>query len=144
MITKVLARYKCLKKCVICFDHFQESKYFFSSRTNETFTIRERFTCESTNVIYFLFCEKCQHSQYAGETKTLKIRFYLHRSNNNKNTGTVVANHFNTPDHSLRNLKYIILEMVHNQHRNSRLKRKQFWISKLKTLPPLGLNSLDN
>ena len=136
--------FKCNKKCIICTQHLKETKTFSSSRTSESFTIREKFNCDSQNIIYMLYCDKCEHNQYVGETKnSLKVRFYQHRSNINKNTGTLVTQHFNSPNHSLANMKCIVLERVHGIDHNSRLKRERFWMEKLQTLFPLGLNSLD-
>eukprot|EP00745_Piridium_sociabile_P013804 TRINITY_DN2026_c0_g1_i5.p1 TRINITY_DN2026_c0_g1~~TRINITY_DN2026_c0_g1_i5.p1 ORF type:complete len:690 (-),score=105.99 TRINITY_DN2026_c0_g1_i5:520-2589(-) len=132
----------CDKQCIICKQHFTPNKTFQSDQTGETFTIREKLTCTSTGIIYLLFCSKCRCSQYVGETKnSLKTRFYLHRSNINTNTGTLITRHFNQPDHSLANLRCIIIEKVFNNTLAQRLKRENFWIKKLKTISPFGLNS---
>ena len=54
---------------------------------------------------------KCPQTQYIGETKnTLKQRFYQHRSNINKNTGTLVTQHLNQHDYSLSDFRCIITE----------------------------------
>ena len=90
-----------------------------------------------------LFCSKCPQTQYIGETKnTLKQRFCQHRSNINKNTGTLVTQHFNQHDHSLSDLRCIAIEKQHTLNHNSRLRRETFWMHKLKTVTPQGLNTL--
>ena len=94
--------------------------------------------------MYLLYCDTCQQTQYVGETKnTLKNRFYQHRSNINKNTGTLVTKHFNQTDHSIHNRKCVAVEKVHSDKRDDRLRTEGFWIQKLKTLAPCGLNTLD-
>ena len=136
--------YKCTKKCILCNKHLIETHTFQSSQTKETFTIRNKLTCETTNVIYLLFCDKCDHCQYVGETKNqLKTRFYLHRSHIKQNTGTLVTKHFNSPGHSLDNMKCIAIEKVFSESLPARLTRENFWKAKLKTLTPYGLNILD-
>ena len=130
-------------RCVICTKHLVQTPTFSSAVTSQTFTIRHRMTCETANIIYLLYCSKCKESQYVGETKnTLKQRFYLHRSNINKNTGTLVCQHFNQADHSLDDMKCIPIEKVHSVVHSRRLAREAFWIQKLKTLSPYGLNTM--
>ena len=66
-----------------------------------------------------------------------------HRSNINKNTGTLVTKHFNQTDHSIHNMKCVAVEKVLADKLEDRLRREAFWIQKLKTLAPCGLNTLD-
>ena len=49
--------------------------------------------------------------------------------------------HFNQPDHSLDDMRCMVIEGVHGSSRTDRLRRESFWISKLKTLIPQGLNT---
>ena len=134
---------RCEKeRCVICQDHLVVTKTFSSSQTGQQFTIRDKMSCETSNVVYLLFCDICPHTQYVGQTKNcLRTRFYLHRSNINTNTGTHVSTHFNKPGHSLANLKCLAIERVHVGTLKRRLQRETFWISKVKTLFPHGLNA---
>ena len=135
--------YKCTKTCTVCANHLTECKTFTSMQTKQTFTIRHTLSCETENVIYILYCDMCDKCQYVGETKNkLKTRFYQHRSNINKNTGTLVTKHFNSPGHSLNNMKCIAIEQVFKDDLKKRLSRETFWIDKLKTLTPFGLNTL--
>ena len=129
---------------IICTSHLVETSTFNSSTTKESFQIRHRLTCQSSNIVYLLYCHTCQQSQYVGETKnTLKTRFYQHRSHINKNTDTLVTKHFNQTDHSIHNMKCVAVEKVHSDKREDRLRREAFWIQKLKTVVPCGLNTLD-
>ena len=83
--------FRCDKRpCIICTSHLVETSTFNSSNTKESFQIRHRLRCQRSNIVYLLYCDTCQQSYYVGETKnTLKTRFYQHRSNINKNTGTL-------------------------------------------------------
>ena len=137
--------FRCNKRpCIISTSHLVKTSTFNSSTTKESFQIFNRLTCQSSNIVYLLYCHTCQQSQYIGETKnTLKTRFHQHCSNINKNTGTLVTKHFNQTDHSIHNMKCVTVEKVHSEKHDDRLWREASWIKKLKTLTPCGLNTLD-
>ena len=122
--------FRCDKRpCIICTSHLLKTSTFNSSTTKESFQIRHRRTCQSSNIVYLLYCHTCQQSQYVGETKnTLKTRFYQHRSNINRNTGTLVTKHFNQTDHSIHNMKCVAVEKVHSEKHEDRLRREAFWV----------------
>ena len=134
--------FKC-SNCIVCREHLTEGTSFWSSNTKEQFHIRHRLTCESTNVIYLLYCNACQQqSQYVGQTSTsLKKRITSHRSSITRKAGNLVAKHFNQPNHSLHNMRCIAVEKVHINTWEARRRRENFWIEKLRTLTPMGLNS---
>ena len=137
--------HKCdAKTCIICKEHLITDSHFTSQNNKTRYTIRHNLTCTSTNIIYLLYCNKCNNSQYVGVTKnSLKTRFYQHRSNINKNTGTLVTKHFNSVNHSLLNLKCLPIEKLFCYNNDARLRRETFWINKLETLTPNGLNTLE-
>ena len=129
-------------RCVMCADHLVEATTVTSHHSGKTFQLRNRLSCNSTNIIYLLYCNKCKNTQYIGETKNaLKTRFYLHRSHIKKNTGTLVTKHFNQTNHSIKNMKCIAIEQVHGQGVAARLDRERAWMTRLQTLHPHGLNS---
>ena len=122
--------------------HLVKTSTFRSDRMEENFTMRGRFTCETTNMVYLLFCNTCRYAQYVGETKnSLWARFAQHRSDIKRNTGTLVTRHFNSPNHTIENLKCVVVERVHSNKVTARKKRESFWMSKLQTLTPDGLNT---
>jgi hypothetical protein len=135
--------FKCSRnKCIICKKHLVQSRSFTSCRTGETFQVRGHFTCDSKNIIYLIVCIKCNEAQYVGETKnTLRDRFYPHRSTIGTNTGTPLTMHFNQADHSLDDMGCMVIEQVSSSTEIGRLKRESFWITKLRTLIPEGLNA---
>ena len=64
--------------------------------------IRETFTCQTSDLVYYISCLRCR-ALYVGETgRTLKQRFGEHLRSIEKNQpGFTVAEHFNTNGHSL-------------------------------------------
>jgi len=133
--------FKCQAKCILCQNHLIENNTFTSDVTGELFSLKQRLTCESTRVVYLLHCDLCPKAQYVGQTtNTLKTRFYGHRAHIKRNAGTLVTNHFNLPGHSLTNMKCIAVEGVYTPGQRALDNREQFWMQKLKTITPDGLN----
>ena len=62
------------------------------------------FSCNSSNVVYSLTCNKCINGEgnYIGETsRKFQFLFNNHKSSIRNNTpGHPVANHFNKPNHA--------------------------------------------
>ena len=69
------------------------------------YTIRDRFTCQSENVVYSIICRRCG-CLYIGETgRRLLECFNEHlRSIHNNSPGFPVAEHFNSASHSLNEI----------------------------------------
>jgi hypothetical protein len=136
--------YKCqASRCVMCRDHLVTGNSFVSQHTGEVFTHRHTFSCTSENIIYILWCEQCNCTQYVGETKTsLKQRFYKHYSDIRQNIGTYVTEHFNLPGHSINSMKCTPIEQILSPSGDAvrRRQRESFWMTKLNTYYPLGLN----
>ena len=135
----------CDKKCIACRKHMIQTSSFNSHISREVFSIRHPMSCTSKNIIYLLFCAKCNGAQYIGETRnTIKQRIALHRSHINYNKGTHVTRHFNSDSHSLDDMRCIPIEQILSLDHKARKQREAFWISKLKTRFPQGLNTRYN
>ena len=69
------------------------------------------YNCDSCNIVYLLMCSKCDSENYIGETSNrLRLRLNNHKKSIKDNSrGFPVAVHFNQPDHSLKNLRCVIL-----------------------------------
>jgi hypothetical protein len=107
---------------------------------NHTLTTTNTLTCNTSNIIYLIHCNKC-YVNYVGQTKrSLKDRFNNHRSDIKHNKQTAISLHFNLPQHNLTNLEIMPLEQLTSNNDNDRLKLEKFWISHLHTIYPLGLN----
>ena len=137
--------WKCQKnRCVICQEHHSPTSTFKDHKTGTLFNIRDSMTCETSNIVYLIYCNKCPTARYVGETmNSLKTRFYLHRNHIKKNAGTHLTSHFNKPDHSLQDMRCHGIEIVRHPTLDARLNREAFWRNKLHTLFPEGLNTLN-
>ena len=129
-------------RCVTC-THLNCSKYFTSTKTKVTYTIRHSFSCTSKNIIYLITCKRCQ-KQYVGlTTKQLNFRINHHRTNIINHKPIYICVHFNFPDHSIEDISVQVIDTVSEKcqdkvHELQKLER--YWIRTLKTLQPLGLN----
>eukprot|EP00061_Rhincodon_typus_P012108 g37619.t1 len=83
--------------------------------TEQTFHIRQGFTCTSANAVYCIHCSRCG-LLYIGETKgRLGERFMEHlRSVRDKQQHLLVVNHFNSPSNSLGDMSILGLLQCHN------------------------------
>ena len=127
------------------------SKTFQSNITHQTFqTINhslENLDCHSQNLIYLLTCINC-NIQYVGETTIpLHKRINIHRT---AKTGCEhVINHYRECCKGY-SFKIQIVEhfqgtgyingKVDPEYRKIRLDREEYWIKKLRTIYPYGLN----
>ena len=121
---------------------------YASTQTRETFTIFYQITCHSNYVIYLLECVTCK-IQYVGKSETsFNIRLNNHRKDLKKPNAIKACKHFNNNEHTLsKHDKFIIIDQLRNINTTPtetlklRLReRENFWIKKLKTLTPYGLN----
>jgi hypothetical protein len=128
-------------RCVVCKDHIQEGTTFASHVNNSSHKIRANITCTTSNVVYLITCRVCG-VQYVGETKnTLKKRFYGHRSTvNTQKLDTPVGQHFNLPNHSISDMILQGIESLGNRSDTVRASREKFWMKRLRTIQPHGLN----
>ena len=126
-------------RCTTC-QHFNTSTTFSSTSTKQTFQIHHSFTCSSMRVIYLITCTRC-HKQYVGKTiNTLRERVSQHRSSIKVNQARYISKHFNLEHHSLANLKVQIIDTVSSSNLSDLHQLEVYWIHKLKTLQPKGLN----
>ena len=129
-------------RCATCL-HLNCSKYFTSTRTRTTYTIRHNFNCTSSNLIYLITCKKCR-KQYVGlTTKQLNVRVNHHRTNIINHKPIYLSAHFNFPDHSITDLSIQAIDTVASNCSNilqELQKLEKYWIQKLRTVQPLGLN----
>ena len=128
------------RRCLTC-SHIQTGITFRSATTNQAFNVRATATCKTRNVIYLIDCRKCR-KQYVGETQNpLHIRLNGHRNDiAHKRTEKPVASHFNSPGHSLDDLRIAVLEVMRSFDESLRRRRESYWIKQLRSLHPGGMN----
>ena len=131
----------------LCCKQDLKTNTFKSTSTNEEFKIYHELTCKSTYLIYLLECQ-LHKVQYIGKCETpFNIRLNNHRKDVKNPQSIPACKHFNSTDHIYeRDAKFILIEQLKDQEVEKeilvrRLKiRGNFWINKLKTLHPNGLN----
>ncbi|XP_041472561.1 uncharacterized protein LOC121421826 [Lytechinus variegatus] len=134
--------FKCTsKRCIICEIHIHEGDTLTSNSTSLFHRTKGNITCTTTNVVYLITCRVCR-VQYVGETKTtLKKRFYGHRSTvNTAKLDTPVGRHFNLPNHSITDMMLQGIESLGTRPDSVRTSREKFWMRRLRTIQPHGLN----
>ena len=118
-----------------------------SYRTGKTFKIFNHLDCKSSHLIYLIQCRICQ-LKYVGKSETsFHIRLNNHRKDS-KNTNPILAcKYFQNLNHnSQRDGKFTLIEQITKtfttleELRLLLKKRENFWILKMKTLYPDGLN----
>ena len=118
--------------------------------TGKKFVTKTNVTCESSNVIYCLECKRC-NLQYVGKTENpIKERLGSHLSAIKRNVGeTDVPWHFNQKGHEkMSDVKLYIVEFVGRHPKSDEGRRllglvEFFWIEKLHTHTPHGMNTKD-
>ena len=93
-------------------------------------------------------CSLCKKSQYVGKSKySLNLRMIIHRNDVWRRDGPSWDKHFQMPGNNFNtHAKFTIIEEVYNKLLSqwkipSLLEhREDFWILKLQTLSPQGLN----
>ena len=128
---------KCLhRNCATC-QHLNEQNFFNSTVTKMKYHIRHPFSCSSFNIIYLITCAKCR-KQYVGKTtKTLRERVNHHRASIRRRQKHYIYVHFNFPDHKISDLSVQIIDTASPDKLDE---LEHYWISKLQTLIPKGLN----
>ena len=138
----------CNSTRCLCCQQLISTTTFKSNQTNKTFKIYHRVNCKSNFVIYLLKCYIC-NIQYVRKSETpFNIRLNNHRKDIKSPNAIPACKHFNRHDHDFNNHeKIIIIEQLRNiltassETLKERLKQQEnFWIMKLETLAPLGLN----
>ena len=129
----------------ICCEQVLKTNTFTSYRTSETFKIFSQLKvhCKSSHLIYLLQCRNCQ-LQYVGKSETsLNIRLNNHRKDSKNKNSILACKHF---QNFQWDAKFTLIEQITETFTSTEQlwlllkKRENFWILKLKTLYPDGLN----
>ena len=129
----------CDKRCAMC-KHMEVGETFSDVSQNKYVT-NEHIDCKSTNVVYGIKCKKCNQLVYVGETGvTVYERFQNHLTTIKGKSDEPVPNHFSNHGHVLEDVRIVGIEKIKNNDILLRKARETFWIRKLGTLTPNGLN----
>ena len=122
-------------------------KSFMSEQTKRIYRTPHGVSCITCNVIYLLTCNICK-LQYVGETKrAFVVRLKEHLADIRLKRDKPIANHIKSHNNPNAIIIPQIVEVVNRdpflpETTAFRKKREIFWIYRLKTLIPHGLNSL--
>ena len=125
-------------------------KHVISTKTGQTYQIRHNLNCHSRNLIYLGECNLCQNTQYICKSKPpVNLRINTHRYDVNNPKAVAFDEHFLLPGHNFNvNAGFTLIEQVRTTTNTSKQTIKQllenrgdFWITKLKTITPNGLNA---
>ena len=131
----------------LCCNQVLTTNTFMSQQTKRTFNIFFNLNCKSEYVIYLMECILCK-MQYVGKAETaFNLRLNNHRKDTKKPNSILACKHFQEKGHNFnKHAKFIIIDNLVNKHgskealREMLVIRENFWIQKLKTLVPFGLN----
>ena len=135
-------------KLSLCPKQVINTSTFQSYQTHQLYTIFRKLNCKSKFIIYLIEYTLCK-IQYVGKAETaFNIRLNNHRKDVNNPKSIPADFHFRKPGHSFNlHAKFTLIEQLSNIHTTDketlkfRLKRREdFWIQKLETLTPKGLN----
>lgn len=128
--------------CCHC-PRFNKSGKITSHSTGRKYKIARKIFCNTTNVIYCLECSICQ-KQYVGQTKNkILIRINQHYNDIKHEAETPVARHWNLHTKSPPDFILHILQILHMDKLDNRLRWENIWMSRLYTQIPNGLNIRD-
>ena len=131
----------------ICCQQVLKTNTFTSYRTDETFKIFHQLNCRISHLIYLLQCRIYQ-LQYVGKSGTsFNIRSNKHRKDIKNKNPILACKHLQNSNHNFqRDAKFTLMQQITKsfttteQLRLLLKKRENFWILKLKTFYPDGLN----
>ena len=137
-----------------CCNQIKSTKTFTSQTTGETLDILHSLNCKSLNSIYLGECALgCPNTQYVGKSEPpAHLRFNTHRSDVKKPKGGAFDHHFALPGHNFdKHAKFTLIEQVRNHSKNPKMvnrrlleDREDYWMSRLRTIKPHGLNDSYN
>ena len=139
----------CLSKIYgsLCCRQLTSTTTFVSQKAKRKFKIYRKANCKSEYVIYLMEC-KLGNKQYAGTAETaFNIRPNNHRTDTKDPNAILACRLFQKQGHNFNcHPKFIITDKLVNNSsskdilRERLIQRENFWIQKLKTLVPYGLN----
>uniref|UniRef100_A0A1I8HME7 Bromo domain-containing protein n=1 Tax=Macrostomum lignano TaxID=282301 RepID=A0A1I8HME7_9PLAT len=117
-----------------------------SAATTVQLIISQRIDCNATNAVYAVFCRRCDHTIYVGETaNSIRGRMLAHIGDIRHARDTPVARHFTSDGHSLADFAFtgIWSRDGTGPRANERRQRHEAkLIEVLKTQTPHGVNEL--
>lgn len=111
--------------------------------TKRAYTLQGFLTLEHSNCVYLIRCNGCRKNLYVGETQDTLAARLAHLQYNichKLQTSTLLVKHF--VEHGVENLFLQGIQQNHRWSTEQRRRAERFWIQKLGTLHPKGLNAV--
>ena len=131
----------------LCCNQVLTRNTFMNQQTKRTFNIFFNLNCKSKYVIYLMECILCRIQYVEKAEAAFNLRLNNHKKDTEKPNSILACKHFEKKGHNFnKHAKFIIIDKLVNLHgskeskREMLLIRENFWIQRLKTLVPFGLN----
>ena len=131
----------------ICCPQVLKTNTFTSYRNGEMFKIFHQLNCKSSDLIYLLQCRICQLQYVCKSETSFNIRLNNHRKDSSNKNPILACKHFQNSNHNFQmDAEFTLIEQITKSFTTTKqlqplLKKwENFWIIKLKTLYPDGLN----
>ena len=120
---------KCNAPCTACPFIMEGSTI---TKSGKLWEIQKNLNCNSENIVYMIECQKdnCRH-RYIGQTeRKLSDRFSEHRGYvNRKILSQPTGQHFNSPGHSISDMKITVIEKIKKNDKSYRDERETYFIA---------------
>lgn len=133
--------FKCNVPRCLCCKSIVVSNCYKDAHKHNIFYLDNTFNCNSTDIIYFITCKKCDQSYIGQTSQKLKERLNNHRSNTHLKKPTAISIHFNEPRHSFDDLLIIPISDISPFNIEQRNDIEKSYMRKLNTIYPQGLNN---
>lgn len=123
-----------------CCVHIMKTNSYMDTSRELFFDIIDQFDCNSSDVIYLISCLKCK-MMYVGQSgRKIRERLNNHRSDIKNNKNTAVALHFNSPNHSITDLRVTPILTLKELTFEERGRLEFQSMKTLGTIYPAGMN----
>jgi len=93
--------------------------------------IKDQIKCSDTYLIYTIQCKKCKVEYVGKTTQSISNRFYQHYTDTlDKDNSKPVPEHFNSRNHSVRDMICIPFEKIRIKDETQLSNRETYWIVK--------------
>ena len=129
----------CGKYCAVCPYIMTSDK--FEDHGGKKHNVKNYINCQSTNVVYAVYCRKCAKYVYVGETgDILYQRQLLNLARIKTKYGDPVAIHFYTDEYTIQDFSVMGLQKFHSDEQY-RKTIENLWKVKLSKYRPQGVNT---
>ena len=96
---------KC-NKCAICKHITSKTKF---TKNDRTFIFNQHINCKTSNLVYGIYCNKCNDVNCVGETgTTIYERFQNHISSVKRGGNNPLGDHYMEKGHNIENLEICV------------------------------------